>query len=52
MADCEEKTQAKRRLMTEADLVIEGDEEERLIRVQEHENGSIYVDGYSRDSDS
>lgn len=50
--DRQEKTQAKRRLMTEGDLVIEGEAEERLIRVQKHDNGKIYINGYTPDNGS
>lgn len=44
-----QKANAKRQVMTQAHLVTDGEETERIIRVQQHDNGQIYVDGYSPD---
>lgn len=48
--DRQQKADAKRRVMAETHLVTDGPATDRIIRIQEHDNGQIYVDGYSPDS--
>lgn len=43
---------ARRELMREGDVVLRGDEDERVIRVRRGRDGQVHVFGYSPDEDS